>query len=51
MENTISVQGMEITMTTKKWAINSNLNSFLWDKKCFQYFDGEKGYMEQMGQK
>jgi hypothetical protein len=26
-ENTLSVQGMEIAMTTKKWGINSNLNS------------------------
>jgi hypothetical protein len=38
MENTISVLLGEITMTTKNWAINSNLNSFLWDRKRFSVF-------------
>ncbi|WP_262148923.1 hypothetical protein [Chryseobacterium foetidum] len=51
IENTMSVQGMEIGMTTKKMGNKFKSEQSVMGQKMVQYFDGEKGYFEQAGQK
>lgn len=51
IENTISVQGMEIGMTTKKMGNKFKSEQSVMGQKMVQFFDGEKGYFEQMGTK
>lgn len=50
-DNTLSVQGMEISMTTKKMGNKFRSEQSMMGQKMVQVFDGEKGYMDQMGQK
>lgn len=50
-DNTLSVQGMEIAMTTKKMGNKFRSEQSVMGQKMIQVFDGEKGYMDQMGQK
>ncbi|MBV8328551.1 hypothetical protein [Chryseobacterium sp.] len=50
-DNTLSVQGMEITMTTKKLGNKFKSVQSLMGKQMIQLFDGEKGYFDQMGNK
>jgi len=50
-DNTLSVQGMEISMTTKKMGNKFRSEQSVMGQKMIQVFDGEKGYMDQMGQK
>ncbi|SDQ75554.1 hypothetical protein SAMN05421664_2468 [Chryseobacterium soldanellicola] len=50
-ENTISVQGMEFNMTTKKMGNKFRSEQSVMGQKMTQLFDGEKGYFEQMGKK
>ncbi|SIQ64337.1 hypothetical protein SAMN05880574_11927 [Chryseobacterium sp. RU37D] len=51
IENTITVQGMEISMTTKKMGNKFKSEQSVMGQKMVQFFDGEKGYFEQGGQK
>ncbi|MGG7467965.1 hypothetical protein ACVVIH_11175 [Chryseobacterium arthrosphaerae] len=51
MDNTISVQGMEIKSTTKKLGNKFKSVQSLMGKEMIQLFDGEKGYFDQMGTK
>nr|WP_315026950.1 hypothetical protein [uncultured Chryseobacterium sp.] len=50
-DNTISAQGMEITMTTKKMGNKFKSVQSLMGQQMVQLFDGEKGYFDQMGTK
>ena len=50
-ENTISVQGMEFNMTTKKMGNKFRSEQSVMGQKMTQLFDGEKGYFDQMGKK
>jgi len=50
-DNTVSVQGMEIQMTTKKLGNKFKSVQSLMGKEMIQLFDGEKGYFDQMGNK
>ncbi|MCJ7933102.1 MAG: hypothetical protein MUW56_05565 [Chryseobacterium sp.] len=50
-DNTLSVQGMEITMTTKKLGNKFKSVQSLMGQQMVQLFDGEKGYFDQMGKK
>ncbi|AZA51954.1 hypothetical protein [Chryseobacterium sp. G0201] len=50
-DNTLSVQGMEISMTTKKMGNKFRSEQSVMGQKMIQLFDGEKGYFDQMGQK
>lgn len=50
-DNTLSVQGMEITMTTKKMGNKFKSVQSVMGQQMTQLFDGEKGYFDQMGQK
>lgn len=50
-DNTLSVQGMEITMTTKKMGNKFKSVQTVMGQQMTQFFDGEKGYFDQMGQK
>ncbi|MFC3159162.1 hypothetical protein SAMN05443633_10381 [Chryseobacterium arachidis] len=50
-ENTMTVQGMEISMTTKKMGNKFKSEQSVMGQKMVQFFDGEKGYFEQAGQK
>ncbi|PJJ67920.1 hypothetical protein [Chryseobacterium geocarposphaerae] len=50
-DNTLSVQGMEVAMTTKKMGNKFRSEQSVMGQKMVQVFDGEKGYMDQMGQK
>ncbi|AKK71757.1 hypothetical protein OK18_03080 [Chryseobacterium gallinarum] len=50
-DNTLSVQGMEITMTTKKMGNKFKSVQSVMGQQMVQLFDGEKGYFEQMGNK
>ncbi|KQT23982.1 hypothetical protein ASG22_08130 [Chryseobacterium sp. Leaf405] len=50
-ENTLSVQGMEVAMTTKKMGSKFKSEQSVMGQKMVQFFDGEKGYFEQGGQK
>src|SRR5215813_2730110 len=51
IDNTLSVQGMEVSMTTKKMGNKFRSEQSVMGQKMIQVFDGEKGYMDQMGQK
>lgn len=51
IDNTVSVQGMEVAMTTKKMGNKFKSEQSVMGQKMVQLFDGEKGYFEQMGQK
>ncbi|MGN7864876.1 hypothetical protein [Chryseobacterium sp. 22458] len=51
MDNTITVQGMEIKSTTKKLGNKFKSVQSLMGKEMIQLFDGEKGYFDQMGTK
>ena len=50
-ENTMSVQGMEISMNTKKMGNKFKSVQSVMGQEVVQMFDGEKGYMNQMGTK
>ncbi|SHK68405.1 hypothetical protein [Chryseobacterium polytrichastri] len=50
-DNTLSVQGMEISMTTKKMGNKFKSVQTVMGQTMTQLFDGEKGYFDQMGQK
>ncbi|MDQ0592967.1 hypothetical protein QFZ37_001336 [Chryseobacterium ginsenosidimutans] len=50
-DNTLSVSGMEIAMTTKKMGNKFKSEQSVMGQKMIQFFDGEKGYFEQGGQK
>ncbi|MEG0928020.1 hypothetical protein [Chryseobacterium sp.] len=50
-DNTMSTQGMEITMTTMKLGNKFKSVQSLMGQKMVQLFDGEKGYFDQMGNK
>jgi len=51
IENTISAQGMEINSTTKKMGNKFKSVQNVMGQEMTQVFDGEKGYMNQMGTK
>lgn len=51
LDNTLSVQGMEVSMVTKKMGNKFKSEQSVMGQKMVQFFDGEKGYFEQMGQK
>ncbi|MCE3076810.1 hypothetical protein [Chryseobacterium gwangjuense] len=51
IDNTLSIQGMEVTMTTKKMGNKFRSEQSMMGQKMIQVFDGEKGYADQMGQK
>ncbi|WP_027379901.1 hypothetical protein [Chryseobacterium daeguense] len=51
IENTLGVQGMEINMVTKKMGNKFKSEQSVMGQKMVQFFDGEKGYFEQSGQK
>ncbi|WP_449389367.1 hypothetical protein [Chryseobacterium lineare] len=51
IENTLTVQGMDISMTTKKMGSKFKSEQSVMGQKMVQFFDGEKGYFEQGGQK
>lgn len=51
IENTLSVQGMDIMMRTKKMGNKFKSEQSVMGQKMVQLFDGEKGYFEQGGQK
>lgn len=51
IHNILSVQGMEISMVTKKLGNKFRSEQEVMGQKMVQFFDGEKGYIEQMGQK
>lgn len=50
-ENSIAVQGMEITMSTKKMGNKFKSVQTVMGQQMVQLFDGEKGYFDQMGKK
>ncbi|MBB4806275.1 hypothetical protein HNP38_001547 [Chryseobacterium defluvii] len=50
-ENTVSVQGMEVAMSTKKMGNKFRSEQSVMGQTMTQLFDGEKGYFDQMGQK
>lgn len=51
IENTMTVQGMEVAMTTKKMDNKFKSEQSVMGQKMVQFFDGEKGYFEQGGNK
>lgn len=51
IDNTLTVQGMDIMMTTKKMGNKFKSEQSVMGQKMVQFFDGEKGYFEQAGQK
>lgn len=53
MENTLTVPGLpaEVTMVTKKMGNKFKSEQSVMGQKMVQFFDGEKGYFDQMGQK
>ncbi len=51
LENTISVQGMEVSMVAKKMGNRFRSEQSVMGQRMVQLFDGEKGYFEKMGQK
>lgn len=51
IENTMTVQGMQVAMTTKKMGNKFKSEQSVMGQKMVQFFDGEKGYFEQGGQK
>lgn len=50
-ENTLSAQGMEVSMSTKKMGNKFKSVQSVMGQQMTQLFDGEKGYFEQMGTK
>ncbi|MFP3835023.1 hypothetical protein [Chryseobacterium sp. SIMBA_028] len=50
-DNTMSAQGMEITMTTRKLGNKFKSVQSLMGQQMVQLFDGEKGYFDQLGKK
>lgn len=50
-DNTLNVQGMEISMTTKKMGNKFKSVQTVMGQQMTQLFDGEKGYFDQMGKK
>ncbi|MCX8531673.1 hypothetical protein [Chryseobacterium luquanense] len=50
-ENTMSVQGMEISMNTKKMGNKFKSVQSVMGQEVVQMFDGDKGYINQMGTK
>lgn len=50
-ENTMSIQGMEIAMNTKKMGNKFKSVQSVMGQEVTQMFDGEKGYVNQMGTK
>lgn len=50
-DNTMSVQGMEIKMSTKKMGNKFKSVQSVMGQEMVQMFDGEKGYSNQMGNK
>lgn len=50
-DNTLSVQGMEITMVTKKMGNKFKSVQNVMGQEVTSLFDGEKGYIDQMGTK
>lgn len=51
VDNTLSVQGMDITMSTMKQGNKFKSVQTAMGQKVTQFFDGEKGYIERGGQK
>ena len=51
LENTINAQGMEINSVTKKMGNKFRSTQSVMGQEMVQVFDGEKGYMNQMGTK
>ncbi|WBV61653.1 hypothetical protein PFY12_05895 [Chryseobacterium camelliae] len=51
IDNTLSIQGMEVSMSTKKMGNKFRSEQSMMGQKMIQVFDGEKGYADQMGQK
>ncbi|MCW3159953.1 hypothetical protein [Chryseobacterium oryctis] len=51
IDNVLSVQGMEVSMSTKKMGNKFKSEQLVMGQKMVQLFDGEKGYFEQMGNK
>ncbi len=51
IENTITAQGMDINSTTKKMGNKFKSVQAVMGQEMTQVFDGEKGYMNQMGAK
>jgi hypothetical protein len=51
IENTINAQGMDINSTTKKMGNKFKSVQSVMGQEMTQVFDGEKGYMNQMGNK
>ncbi|WP_294211264.1 hypothetical protein [uncultured Chryseobacterium sp.] len=52
IDNTISAQGMELSSVTKQMGNKFKSEQSMMGQKVSQvFFDGEKGYIEQMGQK
>lgn len=51
IENTVSVQGMEIKSVTKKLGNKFKSVQSVMGQEMIQFFDGEKGYADQMGTK
>lgn len=50
-DNTMSIQGMEIAMSTKKMGNKFKSVQSVMGQEVTQMFDGEKGYINQMGAK
>lgn len=50
-ENTMTVQDLEISMTTKKMGNKFISEQSVMDETVIQFFDGENGYIEQGGQR
>lgn len=50
-ENTMIVQDLEISMTTKKMGNKFISEQSVMDETVIQFFDGENGYIEQGGQR
>lgn len=50
-ENSLTVQGMDVTMVTKKMGNKFKSVQTVMGNEMTQVFDGEKGYFNQMGQK
>ena len=50
-ENTMTVQGMDITMVTKKMGNKFKSTQSVMGQTVIQMFDGEKGYVDQAGNK
>lgn len=50
-ENIMTIQGMDITIVTKKMANKFKSTQSVMGQTVTQMFDGEKGYVDQMGTK